>query len=29
LIEPKKVKKTILRYGSAPAVNELPLQGKL
>jgi hypothetical protein len=29
LIEPKKVKKTILRYGSAPAINELPLQGKL
>jgi len=29
LIQPKKVKKTTLRYGSTPAVNEMLLQGKL
>jgi hypothetical protein len=28
LIEPKKVKKTTLRYGSAPAINEMLLAGK-
>jgi hypothetical protein len=28
LIEPKKVKKTTLRYGSAPAIKEMLLAGK-